>query len=49
MQEDWKKKLKKMKKGFPIMNPKPVQKVKCRPSQEETRISNNLIRRRVRK
>ena len=47
--DDWKKKLKKIKENLPRTSVKPVKKPKCRPSQEESRISDNLIRRRVRK
>ena len=47
--DNWKKKLKKIKEDLPRTNVKPVKKVRCRPSQEEIRVLDDLIRRRKRK
>jgi len=46
---DWKKKLREVKKDLPKIGVKPVKKLKCKPGQEEIRVLDDLIRRRKRK
>lgn len=46
--DDWKKKLRKLKKDLPLINIKPKEKGTCRPSLKETRVSKTIIRRRKR-